>query len=85
MTGSTPAPTTVADGKVIAAYWYLYPDPNDDTYSQVMQAKYQIPWTKINRLYIGFATLHDGVLTDLPGRGFSGQCHTEGGDAAQDP
>lgn len=66
MTGSTPAPTAATDGKVIAAYWYLYPDPNDDTYSQVMQAKDQIPWTKINRLYIGFATLHDGVLTDLP-------------------
>jgi GH18 family chitinase len=66
VTGSTPAPTTVADGKVIAAYWYLYPDPNDDTYSLVMSAQDQIPWTKINRLYIGFATVNDGVLTDLP-------------------
>jgi hypothetical protein len=64
--GTTPAPTVAADGKVIAAYWYLYPDPNDDTYSLVMQAKDQIPWKKINRLYIGFATVNDGVLTDLP-------------------
>ncbi len=64
--GTTPAPTAGADGKVIAAYWYLYPDPNDDSYSLVMSAQDQIPWTKINRLYIGFATVKDGVLTDLP-------------------
>ena len=57
-----PAPS----GKVIAAYWYLVPDPNDDTYSLVMSAPDQIPWQKINRLYIGFATVKDGVLTDLP-------------------
>jgi hypothetical protein len=31
-----------------------------------MQAKDRIPWTKINRLYIGFATVKDGELTDLP-------------------
>ena len=63
---STPALTIAADGKVIAAYWYLYPDPNDDTYNLVMPAKDRIPWKKINRLYIGFATLKDGLLTDLP-------------------
>lgn len=54
------------NGKVIAAYWYLSPDPNDDTYHLVMTAPDQIPWNKINRLYIGFATLEDGVLTDMP-------------------
>jgi len=59
---SAPAP----GGKIIAAYWYLYPDPNDDTYTLVMSARDQIPWKKINRLYIGFATVKDGVLTDLP-------------------
>jgi len=69
---STPSLTAAADGKVIAAYWYLYPDPNDDTYSLVMPAKDQIPWKKINRLYIGFATIKGGVLTDLP-TGTSGQ------------
>jgi Chitinase len=65
----TPAaatPVPAADGKISAAYWYLYPDPNDDTYSLVMSEKEAIPWTKINRLYIGFATVKDGVLTDLP-------------------
>jgi chitinase len=52
--------------KIIAAYWYLSPDPNDDTYSLVMSAQDQIPWTKINRLYIGFATVNDGILTEMP-------------------
>jgi len=74
--GSTPAPPPVGDSKVIAAYWYLYPDPNDDTYSVVMSAQDRIPWTKINRLYIGFATIKDGVLTDLP-------AGTSADDAAQ--
>jgi GH18 family chitinase len=64
--GSRHIPSVAAGGKVIAAYWYLYPDPNDDTYPLVMPAKEKIPWTKINRLYIGFATVNDGVLTDLP-------------------
>lgn len=64
--GSPRVPSVAAGGTVIAAYWYLYPDPNDDTYPLVMQAKDRIPWTKINRLYIGFATVKDGVLTDLP-------------------
>ena len=59
-------PVPAADGRVIAAYWYLYPNKNDDTYSLVMPAKDQIPWKKINRLYIGFATVKDGVLTNLP-------------------
>ncbi len=55
-----------SENKIIAAYWYLFPDPNDDTYDLVMSEKDQIPWKKITRLYIGFATLNDGVLTDLP-------------------
>jgi len=66
---ATPAAATsvpAADSRVSAAYWYLYPDPNDDTYSLVMAEKDAIPWTKINRFYIGFATVKDGVLTDLP-------------------
>jgi Glycosyl hydrolases family 18 len=64
--GGGQVPSVAAGGKVIAAYWYLYPDPNDDTYPLVMSAKEKIPWTKINRLYIGFATVKGGVLTDLP-------------------
>lgn len=31
-----------------------------------MSAPDRIPWTKINRLYIGFATVKDGILTELP-------------------
>jgi GH18 family chitinase len=64
--GSSQALPGVQNGKIIAAYWYLSPDPDDDTYPLVMSAPDQIPWKKINRLYIGFATLKDGVLTDLP-------------------
>ena len=64
--GTGQVPSVAAGGKVIAAYWYLNPDPNDDTYPLVMSAKEKIPWTKINRLYIGFATVKDGELTDLP-------------------
>ncbi len=68
---SRPGETTMAGGipaggKVIAAYFYLYPDPKDDTYPLVMSAKDTIPWKKVNRIYIGFATLDDGVLADLP-------------------
>jgi hypothetical protein len=61
---ATPAPA--ADGRIAAAYWYLYPDPNDDTYPLVMAEQDRIPWTKINRLYVGFATVKEGELTDLP-------------------
>ena len=65
-TSATLTPAPASSGRVIAAYWYLYPDPNDDTYPVVMPAKDQIPWKKINRLYIGFATVKDGTITDLP-------------------
>lgn len=66
--GGTTANTPVqaADGRILAAYWFLNPDPNGDTYSLVMSSPDTIPWTKINRLYLGFATLKDGVLVDLP-------------------
>lgn len=63
-TPSIPTPSTLSP--VIGAYWFLYPNPDDDTYQLVMSVQDQIPWRKINRLYIGFATVHDGVLTDLP-------------------
>ncbi len=63
---STPVPVASANGKVIAAYLYVYPGPNDDSYPLLMSVQNQIPWKKINRVYIGFATVHDGVLTDLP-------------------
>jgi hypothetical protein len=61
-----PVPSPVGSSRITAAYFYLYPDPGDDTYPLVMSAKDTIPWKKVNRIYIGFATLQDGVLTDLP-------------------
>ncbi|AGB01606.1 hypothetical protein [Methanoregula formicica] len=62
----TPVPVSPQTGSVMAAYGYPFPDPNDDTYSLVMPAKDRIPWTKITRLSIGFATVKDRILTDLP-------------------
>jgi GH18 family chitinase len=56
--GSNPA----AGGKVIGAYFFIL----DDAYAAAMSVKDEIPWKKINRVYIGFATVHDGVLTDYP-------------------
>jgi hypothetical protein len=61
-----PVPSPVTGRNIIAAYFYLYPDRNDDTYPLVMSAKDAMPWKKVNRIYIGFATLQNGVLTDLP-------------------
>jgi GH18 family chitinase len=64
--GSGQVPLVATSGKVIAAYFYLYPDPDDDTYPLVMSAKDRIPWKQVNRIYIGFATVNNGILTDLP-------------------
>jgi len=70
LTGTPPslsaAPTPAFGGTISGAYWFLLPNPDDDTYSLVMSDPDRIPWTKINRLYIAFATVRDGVLTDLP-------------------
>lgn len=52
--------------KVKAAYLYVYPGPGDDSYPLLMSVQNQIPWKKVNRIYIGFATVHDGILADLP-------------------
>ena len=58
-----PTPTTtVKEPNVIAAYFYLF----DDSYDAALSVKDNIPWKKINRIYIGFATVHNGVMTDLP-------------------
>lgn len=51
---------------MIAAYLYIYPGPDDDSYPMLMSVKDQIPWKKVNRIYIGFATVNAGILTDLP-------------------
>jgi len=65
-TGNRVATDLSSHGKIIAAYWFLNPNPSDDTYDLVISAPDRIPWKKINRIYIGFATVDNGVLTDLP-------------------
>ena len=58
MTNST---ASSLDGKmIIAAYFFLF----DGAYDEAMSVQDTIPWKKINRLYIAFATVDDGVLTD---------------------
>lgn len=52
---STPRP-------IIAAYFLVL----DDAYPAAMSVSDQIPWKKVNRVYIAFATLMDGVLADYP-------------------
>jgi hypothetical protein len=59
---STLVPGASSNGKVIAAYFYLF----DPAYDAAISVQDQIPWKKVNRVYIGFATVQDGVLTDLP-------------------
>jgi len=59
---TTPAATPVPSQKIIAAYFYLF----DGAYDAAMSVRDEIPWKKVNRVYIAFATVHDGVLTDLP-------------------
>jgi GH18 family chitinase len=52
---------TSSQGETItAAYFYLF----DDGYDEAMSVQDSIPWKKINRLYIAFATVDDGNLTD---------------------
>ena len=57
-----PGGTTPANGKVIAAYFFVL----DNAYDASMSVKDTIPWTKVNRVYIAFATVHNGVLTGFP-------------------
>jgi len=52
--------TSSQEEKIIAAYFFLF----DDGYNEAMSVQDSIPWQKINRLYIAFATLDDGILTD---------------------
>jgi Glycosyl hydrolases family 18/PEGA domain len=57
----TPVPAP-ANGKITAAYFFIL----DNAYDASMTVKETIPWKKVNRVYIAFATVHDGVLTDYP-------------------
>jgi hypothetical protein len=59
---SLPEATTPANGKIVGAYFFIL----DNAYDASMSVKDTIPWMKVNRVYIAFATVHDGVLTDFP-------------------
>ncbi len=57
-----------SEGKpIIAAYFLIF----DEGYDETMSVPDDIPWNKINRLYIAFATVNDGVLTDATADGTS--------------
>ena len=59
--GITNSSVSSLEGKpIIAAYFFLF----DGAYDEAMSVQDSIPWKKINRLYIAFATVDDGVLTD---------------------
>lgn len=66
----TPAPIETGDTfggadapPLIAAYFGIF----DSGYDETMNQPDQIPWDKLNRLYIAFVTLDDdGNLTNLP-------------------
>lgn len=54
---------------IIAAYFLIF----DEGYDQTMTVPDSIPWNKINRLYIAFATVNDGVLTEATADGTSAE------------
>ena len=54
-------PVSEASPRIIAAYFGIF----DGAYDAAMDAADDIPWNKINRLYIAFATVQDGELTDM--------------------
>jgi GH18 family chitinase len=57
-----PLSAIASGGKVIAAYFFIL----DDAYSAAISVQDKIPWKRVNRVYIAFATVHDGVLVDYP-------------------
>lgn len=67
---SSDADARCSEGKpIIAAYFLIF----DEGYDQMMTVADAIPWDKINRLYIAFATVDDGVLTDATADGTSAE------------
>ena len=54
---------------IIAAYFLIF----DEGYDQTMTVPDDIPWNKINRLYIAFATVNDGILTEATADGTSAE------------
>lgn len=54
-------PSFAEEEHIIGAYFYLF----DGAYDQAMSVNDSIPWEKINRLYIAFATVQDGQLSNM--------------------
>jgi GH18 family chitinase len=62
--------TPVNPPRVCAAYFAMV----DGAYDKAMSVKNNIPWDKVNRVYIAFATLDDnGLLTNLQVNGSTGE------------
>jgi len=57
----TVTPVPAETNPVIGAYFYLF----DDGYNNTLNIQDNIPWNEINRLYIAFATVKDGSLTNI--------------------
>lgn len=47
--------------QLLAVYFGIF----DDAYVEAMTIQEQIPWDKVNRVQIAFATVEDGVLQDI--------------------
>jgi len=54
-------PSFAEEEPIIGAYFYLF----DGAYDQAMSVNDSIPWDRINRLYIAFATIQDGKITNI--------------------
>ena len=54
-------PVNADKNTIIGAYFYIF----DDGYTNTMNIQTKIPWNEINRLYIAFATVKDGSLTNI--------------------
>jgi GH18 family chitinase len=57
---NAPPASGLDNDKIVAAYFFMF----DGAYDEAMSVKESIPWRKINRLYIAFATVDDGILID---------------------
>ncbi|HWQ67639.1 MAG TPA: glycosyl hydrolase family 18 protein [Methanospirillum sp.] len=54
-------PTSAEEKPIIGAYFFLF----DEAYNQAISVSDSIPWDQINRLYIAFATVQDGQITNI--------------------
>ena len=61
-TGNTQGISSSEPRPIVAAYFLVL----DDAYPAAISVSDRIPWKKVNRVYIAFATLEHGMLTDYP-------------------